>query len=289
MKKVLITGKGSYIGNAVRDWLLKKPERYSVDEVDTIGDDWKNSDFSQYDCIYHVAGIAHRKDVPDSLYENVNHILAVEVAKKALEEGVKQFIFMSSGAVYSQNDKKHRKIKVNEGTELTPCTAYGISKMRAENDLKQLIATSTMKLVILRPPMVYGKGAKGNYNILAKIASNMPIFPKIENQRSMIYIDNLCEFIRLVIDKEAEGVYLPQNAEYVVTYQLVREIAKTSGKKIMVTSLFNWAILFMAFFIDSVNKAFGSYIYEKNNYFNNRYQIVDFQKSVRRTEGVKDE
>ena len=107
MKKVLITGKGSYIGNAVRDWLLKKPERYSVDEVDTIGDDWKNSDFSQYDCIYHVAGIAHRKDVPDSLYENVNHILAVEVAKKALEEGVKQFIFMSSGAVYSQNDKKH--------------------------------------------------------------------------------------------------------------------------------------------------------------------------------------
>jgi UDP-glucose 4-epimerase len=289
MKRVLITGKGSYIGNSVRNWLLKWSDEYSVDEVDTIGDGWKKLDFSEYDCIFHVAGIVHRNDALDSLYEKVNHILAVEVAKKAINEGVKQFIFMSSGAVYSQNDRKHKNIIVNEKTKLEPSTAYGISKMKAEIDLKALTSNSSMKLAILRPPMVYGNGAKGNYNRLAKIAKKTPIFPKIKNQRSMIYIDNLCEFIHLIIKNESDGVYLPQNAEYVVTYQLVKEINKVSGKKIIVTRLLNWCVVLLSHFINSVNKAFGSYIYEKNNYFNNNYQIIDFKKSVRCTEGINNE
>lgn len=287
MKKVLITGKGSYIGNSVRNWLGKWPEKYIVDEVDTIGDDWKNIDFSQYDCVFHVAGIAHKKDASDLLYENVNHLLAVEVAKKAVSTGVSQFIFMSSGAVYSQNDRKHKSIAVDEQTALNPCTPYGISKLKAEKDLLSLTKESAMKLVILRPPMVYGYGAKGNYNDLAKIAKKIPIFPKINNQRSMIYIENLCEFIRLAIEREIEGIFLPQNTEYVVTYKLVQKIAEVNGKKLVVIGAFNWCVGILSHVVNAVNKAFGSYTYAKTNYFNGEYQIIDFSESIYRTEGVK--
>ena len=72
-----------------------------INELDMLGENWKKFDFSGYDSVYHVAGIAHRNDAPDELYEKVNHILAVEVAKKASDAGVKQFVFMSSGAVCS--------------------------------------------------------------------------------------------------------------------------------------------------------------------------------------------
>ena len=120
MKRVLITGKGSYIGSKVRDWLEANPDKYEVEELDMMSPNWKDFDFSGFDTIYHVAGIAHRNDVPDSLYEQVNHLLAVKVAEKAEKAAARQFIFMSSGAVYSQNDRNcphnhgfHEKNKCN--------------------------------------------------------------------------------------------------------------------------------------------------------------------------------
>lgn len=288
MKKILITGKESYIGKSLKDWLLKHPTEYLVDEVDTLNGEWKKVDFSKYDCIYHVAGIAHRKDAPDSLYEMVNHVLAVDVAKKAIASGVQQFIFMSSGAVYTQNDKNHKTIHVDVQTKLEPNTAYGKSKLKAEQDILSIAKGSAMKIAILRPPMVYGKGAKGNYNGLSKIAKISPFFPKIRNQRSMIYIDNLCEFIRLAIDNEISGIFLPQNKEYVVTYELVQEIAKVHAKQILITGMFNWVVYFFSYLINAVNKAFGSYTYTHYHYFDDKYQVIDFLESIRISEDIRD-
>ena len=289
MKRILITGTNSYIGDSVKQWLNKWPDLYAVDTIDMIGDGWRQADFSVYDCVYHVAGIAHRNDAPDELYEKVNHLLAAEVAQKAADSGVKQFIFMSSGAVYSQNDKKHRYIQVEEMSVLEPSTPYGISKMNAERDICRIAQKSGMKAAILRPPMVYGNGAKGNYNSLARIAVKSPLFPKVNNQRSMIYIDNLCEFVRLAADHECEGIFLPQNREYVSTTELVQLIARIHGRKIFCTGIFNWSIHIMGCLSDKVNKAFGSYIYLKKDgkdYFDGAYQVVDFETSVRRSEGV---
>lgn len=292
MKKILITGKNSYIGNSLKKWLEKWPALYTVSVVDMLNNDWNQCDFSEYDCVYHVAGIAHKKNVSDEMYDKVNHILAVDVARKAIESGVSQFILMSSGAVYSQNDKKHKEIKVDESSELNPSTSYGISKMKAEKDILVLSKLSKTKIAILRPPMVYGYGAKGNYNSLVKIATKLSFFPKIENTRSMIYIDNLCEFIRLVIDNECDGVYLPQNGEYVCTYKMVKLISEIHGKQMFLTKIMNLGIHILGILSDKVNKAFGSYIYLKRNgkdYFDGSYQIVDFETSIKRSEGITNE
>lgn len=278
MKRVLITGRGSYIGTKVEEWLKKNPRMYEVDTLDMRSDAWKDHDFHAYDVVYHVAGIAHREDAPDELYEQVNHILAVNVAKKASDEGVNQFIFMSSGAVYSQSDKRHRTIVVDENTPLTPSTAYGISKMKAELDLTHI--DTEMKIAIVRPPMVYGPGAKGNYNRLSKLAKKVFLFPKIENKRSMIYIDNLCEFIKLLIDYQSEGIFLPQNREYVNTSELVKLIAEYNERKVKLISALNWVVVIGSHMINIVNKVFGDYYYKKVDYFDNRYQIIDFQKSI---------
>lgn len=282
MRRVLITGKGSYIGTKVEKWLKRKPNEYEVDVLDMIGNGWRDYNFHGYDSIFHVAGIAHRKNVSDETYEQVNHILAVEVARKAAEAGVKQFVFMSTGAVYSQSDKRHKNLVVNENSPFSPRTSYGISKLRAELDMKKI--QGNMKMAILRPPTVYGPGAKGNYNRLSKIAKKSPFFPYIKNKRSMIYIDNLCEFVRLIINNESEGFFLPQNAEYVNTTEVVKIIAETNMHHIWITPVFNWFIAILGLIHDSVNKAVGTYYYENVLYFDGEYRIVDFRDSIIATE-----
>lgn len=284
MKRILITGKESYIGTKVEEWLNRFHEKYKVDTLEMRNDSWKDYDFHGYDVVYHVAGIAHRKKVSTELYEQVNHILVLEVANKASAAGVGQFIFMSSGAVYSQSDKKHRRIIVDEKSQLAPSTAYGISKMKAEWDLIHF--NTKMKIAIIRPPMVYGPGAKGNYNSLSKCAKKLFFFPKIANKRSMIYTDNLCEFIKLLIDYQAEGIFLPQNREYVNTSELVKLIAEYSGKNIALITAFNGVLLIGSYLIDVINKVFGDFYYKKQEYFENRYQIVDFETSIQMIEKV---
>jgi len=290
MKNILITGAGSYIGTSVEKWLLHWPEKYKVTVLDMISEKWREFDFNGYDVVYHVAGIAHKTNVSDELYERVNHQLAVEVAVMSIKAYVKQFIFMSSGAVYTQSDKKHPEIIVNENTNCEPITAYGISKMWAEEDIKKVVIdhNSLMKITILRPPTVYGPGAKGNYNPLAKMAVSTPIIPKIQNKRSMIYIDNLCEFIHLCIDEEAEGVFLPQNREYVCTSDMMREISVAHRHKLLLVPGLTWAVRLASRMTDVVNKVFGTYIYcpLDGEYFGGRYQVVDFKNSIIKSEGL---
>lgn len=284
MKRVLITGKGSYIGTKVKEWLEKYPDKYQVEELDLLDKSWREFDFSKYDVLYHVAGIVHRKNVPDSLYEEVNYKLAVEVAMIAQVSGVSQFIFMSSGAVYSQNDRYHRSIIVDEASDTIPVTSYGISKKRAEEDLFSF-SNKGMKIAILRPPLVYGPGAKGNYEKLRRIALKTKFFPYINNKRSMIYIDNLCEFIRLLIDSGDKGIFLPQNKEYVNTSKLVMKIRESHGLKTYLIKGFEWPIYLIGKVYDPVNKAFGTFYYRKNNdYYQGKYQIVRFADSIRKTE-----
>ncbi|QIE76239.1 NAD-dependent epimerase/dehydratase family protein [Glaesserella parasuis] len=282
MKKVLITGKYSYIGSSVECW-LSRCGKYAITTLDIKNADWVYFDFSEYDTVFHVAGIAHLPKQPSKqeLYKKVNTFLTIDVAKKAKAEGVKQFIFTSTMSVYS-GSKLVDNVIFSDTIPL-PNEIYGESKWYAEQGLSQL-ADDNFKIAILRPPMIYGKGSKGNYPKLSKLAKLLPIFPDFYNQRSMLHIDNLCEFIKQIIDKEKSGLFFPQNKEYVSTSELVREIAEVSHRKVFLTKAFNPVIRLM-FKLDIVKKLFGNLVYEKSmSQYDFEYQIRDFRESVRLTE-----
>jgi len=281
MKKILITGANSYIGTSFEKWLAQWPGKYSVDTVDMRDDSWKAQDFSPYDVVFHVAGIAHIKETKANrgLYYKVNRDLAFEVAKKAKDDGVRQFIFLSSMSVYGLDTGI-----INKETPLNPKSHYGKSKLEAEQLIDQL-PDDDFTVAILRPPMVYGKGCKGNYQRLAKLAVTTPIFPDIDNKRSMIHIDNLCEFIRLLINDCANGVFYPQNKEYVRTSEMVRLIAEAHGKKVRMTKLFNPLLGLLK--VSTVNKVFGDLVYEKTL---SRYECLEtgnftLEATIKPTEG----
>jgi len=286
MKKILITGANSYIGTSIEKWLGRYPDKYSIDTVDMRGDDWKKRDFSEYYVVFHVAGIAHVSSDPkmEDLYYKVNRDLTIDVAKKAKNEGVKQFIFMSSIIVYGDSSNINEKKVIGKNTILKPSNFYGDSKLQAEEGIKPL-ESDDFKIVILRPPIIYGKGSKGNFPKLVKVARKLPIFPDIDNQRSMLHIDNLCEFIKLMIEKEESGLFFPQNEEYVCTSEMIRMIAEAHGRKIKLTKVFNPLLRLMGLKIGIVNKAFGSLVYEHSlSEYKENYRIRDLKQSIIATE-----
>lgn len=289
MKKVLITGANSYIGISVEDYLKNYSDEYIIDTVDMIDGSWKNKDFSGYDTVFHVAGIAHSDNgkisaEKEKLYYAVNTDLTVETARKAKADGVNQFIFMSSAIVYGDSAPIGKSKVITKDTPVSPANCYGDSKVQAENGILPL-QSDDFNVVVLRPPMIYGKGSKGNYPVLSKMARKLPVFPYVENQRSMLYIENLCEFIRLMIENEEHGIFWPQNAEYSNTSELVRMIAECHGKKIVMVKGFTWALKIMSHVTGLVNKAFGSLAYEqKISEYKVNYRLVDLRNSVSRTE-----
>jgi len=284
MKKILITGANSYIGKSLEKWLERYPDRYSIDTVDMRSDEWKEKDFSKHDIVFHVAGIAHissSKKMED-LYYKVNRDLTIETAQKAKHEGVKQFIFMSSIIVYG--DSSCDKKVINRKTTPKPSNFYGNSKLQAEEGIAPL-KNNNFKIVIIRSPMIYGKNSKGNYPLLSKAAQRLPIFPDIDNQRSFLHIDNLCEFIRLMIDNEESGLFFPQNNEYVKTSEMVRLIAETHGKKIKMTKIFNPLLKIMCPRVGLISKVFGNLVYEKSiSEYKEEYRIRNLKKSIKVTE-----
>lgn len=289
MKKILITGAGSYIGTSFEEYLKKWPDKYSVDTVDMIDGTWREKDFSEYDTVFHVAGIAHSdsgKISPEKakLYYSVNTDLTIETANKAKAEGVKQFIFMSSAIVYGDSAPIGKMKMITKDTPVKPANCYGDSKVQAEKGIKKLEDVN-FKVVILRPPMIYGKGSKGNYPVMAKFAQKLPIFPYVKNCRSMLYIGNLTEFIRLMIDNEETGTFWPQNPQYSTTSTLVKGIANEHGKNVVLIKGFTWALKIMSHFTGVVNKAFGNLAYDKSlSAYKENYQIYSLKESVKLTE-----
>jgi UDP-glucose 4-epimerase len=283
MKNILITGKNSYIGTSLENWLLREPDKYKVDTIDMKDGSWKEKDFSQYDVVFHVAGITHIKETSDNqdLYYKVNRDLAYETAQKAKEDGVRQFVFLSSMSVYGiENGVIHK------GTPLNPNSSYGKSKIEAEELINKLEDNSFV-VATLRPPMVYGKDCRGNYPRLAGLALKTPIFPKVDNKRSMIYINNLSEFVKQLIDNRSSGLFFPQNAEYVNTSEMVRLIAEVRGKKIVMTKLFNPLLRLLN--VSTVNKVFGDLVYEMSiSEYGSDYSVCGFRESIIKTEGARE-
>lgn len=264
MKNVLVTGKNSYIGTHLENRLMREPDKYKVDVVDMKDGLWKKKDFSSYDVVFHVAAVVHQKEKSDmkELYFKVNRDLPIEVAKKAKESGVSQLIFMSTMAVYGEEGKFGQDIVINRNTLVNPKTFYGISKVEAEEELNKL-NDGTFKVVVVRPPMVYGPNCPGNYARLEKLAVKSPVFPMIDNRRSMLHIDKLCYFIKEYIDSEAEGLYFPQDDKYVNTSLMVKNLAEKNGKSIHLSKAAGLIIKLIGKRVNLINKVFGNLVYEK--------------------------
>ena len=282
MKKVLITGANSFVGINTERWLMKTPDEFQVDTVDTMNDAWKQADFTQYDTVFHVAGIAHVDPKPEMapLYYKVNRDLTIEIAKHAKENGVKQFIFMSSGIVYHASKSLKGDVKTKD-TVPNPNDFYGDSKLKAENGLHEL-DSPYFCITILRPPMIYGPGNKGNLPRLGWLATKTPIFPAWHNKRSMLYIDNLAEFVKQCILRGMRGTFFPQNAEYSDTVEIVRQFAKEHNHKIWISKIFNPLVWIGSFFLPAIPKMFSdSYYVQEMSKYDFDYQLVSFEESIK--------
>ena len=298
-KKVLITGAGSYIGQSFIEYAQKHyHDNFEIEELDLKDESWKEKDFSNYDIIYHVAGIAHAdvgnvSDETKKKYYEVNTGLAVAVAEKAKQEGVKTFIFMSSMIVYGESAPYGKRKVIDATTVPHPANFYGDSKLQADVAVRNL-ADGNFKVIVLRPPMIYGKGSKGNYPTLSKLAKKLLVFPDVDNERSMLYIDNFCEFLSQIMllkeVKENAIVLIPQNAEWTKTSQMVKEIAEVDGKHIkelkIMTSVVAIGGRVPGKIGGLVNKAFGNncYDYKVSDYEGIDYQTVSLHDSIEKTE-----
>ena len=276
-KKILITGKNSYIGENIKEYLNAQPDYYEVEIIETKGLNPTAELFEGYDVVINVAGIAHIKESDEnrSLYYEVNRDLCIAIAESAKKAGVKQFINLSSMSVYGMTTGH-----ITKETLPHPTTAYGDSKLQADNAIKAMMDES-FKVAVLRPPMVYGKDCKGNYQALREFAIKSQVFPNYKNERSMIYIGNLCEFIKCTIDRESSGLFFPQNKEYVRTSDMVRIVARQHDRKLIMPRMFNMVIRTIP--LSLIKKVFGNLTYEKTEPVGK----YNFKESMELTEGYE--
>lgn len=257
MKRILITGANSYIGMSFDRYMQQWPDAYQVDTVDMIDGTWREKNFAGYDSIFHVAGIAHIKETPENahMYYEINRDLAVEVAQKAKNEGVGQFVFLSTMAVYGIEEGT-----IGPNTKPEPKSNYGKAKLEAEWELEKLRGPD-FAIAVMRPPMVYGEGCKGNYQALVKFAKLLPVFPDYKNQRSMIHIDRLVWFVKNLVDNCADGLFFPQDEQYVCTCEMVHDIAQGMGKNMKLLGILNPVVSLLKMCTKKGKKAFGNLIY----------------------------
>lgn len=287
MRKILITGMNSYVGKSLENWLSRWISSYEITKISLRDGEWRNVDFSKYDVLIHLAGIAHVSTDPrlENEYYKVNRDLSIEVAKKAKNERVKQFLFASSIIIYGEDKRLSAENRITETTVPMPTDFYGRSKLEADIAIQKL-NDQNFKVVILRLPMVYGPDCKGNFPKLVKLARRIPIFPDVDNCKSMIYVGNLCQFIKVIIDTERQGVFFPQNDSYTSSTLLMKTIASNYGRKILFLKWTNVFLNLLSRKLPLIIKVFGNKYYDKSTLPDFEYCLVGFEESIGESMGV---
>lgn len=287
MHKVLITGMHGYIATNIKEYLDKNSSQYAVEQLDLRDNEWRNTDFSDVDVIVHTAGIVHSPQLDDwDEYKKVNVDLSLNLAKKAKLEGVRHFIFFSTMAVYGKDKGLSGEIVITKDTPIAPTSLYGKSKAIAERELKKMCSDDFI-VTIVRPPNVYGKGCKGNYiPKFTSITRMLPVIPAAYQnvKQSMIYIENLCELVRLEIENPKAEVLIPQDISPISACELMSAIAQNMGKSGR-TSVILGVCIYMLSFLPIVKKAYGGIAYSEkdSSHFNNEYVIFNFKEAMRKT------
>jgi nucleoside-diphosphate-sugar epimerase len=275
MKKILITGANSYVGSNVEKWLMKEPDKYYVQTLDMKDSNWKEFDFSKFDVVFHVAGIAHINESKKNkhLYYEINRDLAFKVAKLSKKNNIKHFIFMSSMSVYGQDEGE-----INAFTNIKPKSHYGLSKYEAEKKIT-FLEDNDFLVTIVRPPMIYGPFCKGNYNSLRRFVLKSFIFPNIKNVRSFIYIDNFSWFIKQIVDQSINGLFHPYNSINVSTTDLVKTIAKYNKHKIYTKISLTFILKFIP--LKKVRKISNNLYY---NFPKDKVDYLNFDETIKLSE-----
>ena len=287
MKKVMLVGVGGYIGDKFTEYIKKNYSDWQIDAVDSMNRKWAETDFHGYDAVYNVSGLAHAnaRQGSEEQYYAVNGQLPIDIATKTKSEGVPMFVQMSSQIVYGDMSGLGEDKIITAETVPSEPTIYGKSKMMAERGLQKLL-DDTFQIAIIRPPLIYSEFARDNFPRLVNFAKKMPVFPKLENKQSMVYVDNLCELIRLIIENNKGGIYYPQQECYIEISKIVADIAKSAGNKMWQTRIFNPVLRLLSKVpqLDFIHKVFGSIVYdmELSNHFDGKYRVVSYEESIRR-------
>lgn len=278
MSTILITGISSYIGKSFAEY-LGRTSMHTVDGISLRDPAWKERSFAGYDTIFHTVGLTHVKETAENAaqYYEINRDLTLEVARKAKAEGVRQFIYMSSMSVYGMYEGV-----ITPQTRPEPNSNYGRSKLEAEQGLRRL-EDASFKVCILRPPMVFGKGCKGNYQSLVKLVAQSPVFPRIRNERSVLSIENLCGFLKIAVDEQLSGIFFPQNREKICTSDMALWIAEGLGKKLVLIGAAGLAVKAIMPLSASARKAFCSLCYEGTETMDYRYCSESSRDAVLRS------
>ncbi|PTT56236.1 UDP-glucose 4-epimerase family protein [Aeromonas sp. HMWF014] len=254
--KVLITGATGFVGSEVLKVVMQQldtavctygsrpPASFPVDNTPVcthvIGRIGALTDYSHalfdVDVVIHCAAQAHvmnsSTDSSNDIYHDVNVEGTLNLARQAISANVKRFIFISSIKVNGESTNYVKSF--SQASTPSPEDAYGRSKQAAEDGLRTSVANSGMELVIIRPPLVYGRGVKGNFCSLLKIAKrNLPLpLGAIHNQRSMVALDNLVDLIITCVTHPhaANQTFLVSDDEDISTTQLLEMIIRAAGK-----------------------------------------------------------
>ncbi len=291
MKRVLVTGLNSYIGNSFEQYIREMPDAaIETEKISLKKDGWEKESWTGYDAVLHVAGLAHvdvthADEETRQRYYHINRDQAGQAAKKAKDDGVRQFIYLSSIIVYGDSAPIGKEKKITKETKPAPANFYGDSKLQGEQAVLAFQPENfqdVFRVLILRLPMIYGKDSRGNFPKLKKLAEKAPVFPKVENRRSMLYIKNLCELIRIAVERELSGILYPQNREIVSTGELVRILGEQKKRRIILAPGFTTILRLCAHFTGYVNKIFGNLEYDKElDILESEYCVYSLRESLR--------
>ena len=282
--KILVIGKNGFVSTSFQNYMKKYPE-IQVDAISARDGNWRNCNFGVYDVVYNSTGLAHNdaRKGSDRQFMELNRDLPKALAQKAKTEGVKTFINMSSMIVYGNMSELGSKERITENTIPNPSGIYGKSKLAGEKEIRKF-EDEKFHVAIIRSPLVYSENAVDNFLKLTQYAKKGFIFPKIENARSMIYSDNLCELVKLIAENSGSGIYYPQQERYICTSQLLKDIAIEDGHIMIVTKIFNPILYLISKKSMFIRKVFGSLAYDMNmsNCFQSKYIVVSYEESIKR-------
>lgn len=285
MKKVIVVGEHGYVSTTFQKYIREQKKDMTLTVISSRDHKWEQVDFHGYDAVFNASGLAHTnaKQGTEQDYMDVNGRLPGELARKAKREGVKIFVSISSNIVYGDFADIGTPFLISDKTEPKPTGIYGRSKILGEQTAFAE-ETDDFHVAVIRPPLIYGETAPGNFALLAKFALRTPIFPDIYNEQSMIYIDNLCELIYLIIENNDRGMFYPQEREYIHTCQLVHDIARAAGHSIWMTKLFNPLLKLGSPYLRFIQRSMGNmaYVKEISGHYDWKYIVVPYEESVRR-------
>lgn len=233
--KIVLTGASGFVGSHI----LEEWEDWEILPISLRNRSINSEELSGVEAVVHCAALAHQTTkIEDREYFRVNKDLTIDLARKAKENGVKHFVFISTTKVYGEGQAD---VVIDENTPCTPEDPYGESKYEAENMLKEMV-DDNFKVCIIRPPLMYGKRVKGNLDKIMKLCdSNLPLpFDNIENDRAMVYVRNLTAFVKHCLSNSIEGVFLINSTTTISTTLLVNEIKKNLRRRPILVSMPNF-------------------------------------------------